>query len=248
MEVDAAVVSKLEETLAQLEDGLSVTKARLATAERNNLILKMDPDDRKAYETLSKEDKARVIKRIQDGKGVSKILDPVKVQIAKSQELPESVQKRFQDQEEKIAKQDEEIKKANERVAKAEAAAELVELSKRAEKEYPNLPGTDIEKGMILRVINGLEKPLQETVTKMLTAGNEALKKTFIEKGSSGIEPGGADEKLDQLAKALVTENVSKGDGKLTFAKAYDKVLQMHPDLYTQSLREQKQRVANWGN
>jgi hypothetical protein len=249
MEVDAAVVSKLEETLAKLEDGLNVQTVRANAAERNLLIAKMDKDDQAAYATLSKEDKARVIKRIQDGKGISKILDPIKLQIAKSQELPETVRKRLDEADARVAKAEERIAKADERVAKAEAQAELVELSKKAEREFPNLPGTDVEKGLMLRAINGLDKAVSEPIIKMLKAGNESMTKLFIEKGTSREDETGssAEAQLDMMAKAMVVENVSKGDGKLTFAKAYTKVWDSHPELVARSLKEHDQRISAAG-
>lgn len=245
MDPETVDISKLEETLAKLEDGLTVMKGRAERAERELLVAKLDEDDRAAFQTLSKADKASVIDRLQRGKGISKILDPVKLQIAKSNELPEPVRKQLAEEVTKREALEKRLTIAEAVAKKAVDEAELVTLSKRAEKDYPHLPCTSEEKGAVLKFVEGASKEVKEAISKMFKAGNEALSSLFIEKGSSASDPGGAEEKIDAIAKQLVAENVSKGDKQLTYAVAYAKTLEMHPELYNEYLREHKSQTGS---
>jgi hypothetical protein len=73
----------------------------------------------------------------------------------------------------------------------------------------------------------------------MLKAGEAALAAAFVEKGSSGEgQAETAEAEIDKLAKKLAE------DTKVTYAKAYEQVLQSNPALYQKAEKERTQKVA----
>lgn len=113
-----------------------------------------------------------------------------------------------------------------EKIAKAEKEArETNDLKKRANESFKNLPGTEDEKAALLKSIEAIsDEKVREAVLKSVKAGDTAISAAFVRKGASNS---GADDaqteasvKLDTLAKKYATDN------KISFAKAYDAVIQ----------------------
>jgi cell division protein FtsB len=126
-------------------------------------------------------------------------------------------------------------------IDKGKATAELVECAKRAETEYPNLPGKPEEKAKILQAIDAMPEADRAPATAALKAGDAAIAELTKAKGRSPSAGGGttAEEKLTQKAR-----EIQKADDKLSFADAYDKALEQNPELYEQYETEKKQRAA----
>jgi len=106
-------------------------------------------------------------------------------------------------------------------------------------KTYDKLPGTDADKAAAIAAVRKLDEPVAKTLEAMLKAGNAALAAVGKEAGGAGEKGGSkgdAEEELDKKAKDL-----QKQDPKLSFAKAYSKVLETPEggELYGRMLQEQ---------
>jgi hypothetical protein len=100
----------------------------------------------------------------------------------------------------------------------------------------PSAFGTELAK------LHKLDPELAKTISKKLQVKNTLLAKSQAwgaelgEGGSQGGEGASAIEQMNQMAK----EKVTKGEGKLTFAKAFTAVCQEQPDLYQRYQDEQR--------
>jgi DNA repair exonuclease SbcCD ATPase subunit len=125
--------------------------------------------------------------------------------------------------------------KAAEEIAKRETEARrLQDFVKQAEAAYPSLPGTPEEKGQALKAVKDLLPEAEATVlTKMLEAGNTALKSAMSEVGKSAASSASTTwEKIEKMAETkAATGNISK-------AVAVSQILAENPDLYTEYLKE----------
>ena len=124
-----------------------------------------------------------------------------------------------------------------ERVRKAEDAAELAVFVKRAGTELAHLPGTDDEKGAMLRAVEKIADPAaREIALKALRAGNaaqESLTKA-VGSGRTSAVTGSAEEKLEAAAEQIQrTEKISKG-------QAWALLPERHPDLWADYRAERK--------
>lgn len=119
-------------------------------------------------------------------------------------------------------------------IAKERDARELLVFEKRAETEWPALPGEPVAKAKALRSLQKLDEADRKVLETMLKSGNSALKQSFRELGKGGGD--GADspgDKIDALAKVYEKEH------KVSFAKAYTAVLDTDEgrELYAASRR-----------
>jgi len=55
----------------------------------------------------------------------------------------------------------------------------MAELTKRADSEFPNSPGTSVEKAKVLKAVEGLDDEVTAALTKMLGAGEKAISAAF---------------------------------------------------------------------
>lgn len=99
-----------------------------------------------------------------------------------------------------------------------EKAAEISRLEKRAQEELPNLKGTDLEKGRLLKALDGVEG--SEALMEVLKAADAMFAKASEEVGRSAndgdmLSPA---EKLEKMVKSVQKE---KG---CSYAKAYQEV------------------------
>lgn len=127
--------------------------------------------------------------------------------------------------------------KAAEDIAKKETEARrLQDFIKQAEATYPSLPGTPEEKGQALKAMKDTLPEAEATIlTKMLEAGNTALKNTMSEVGKSAVSGASTTwEKIEKMAeKAASEKHISK-------ATAVSQILAENPDLYTEYLKDSK--------
>lgn len=73
-------------------------------------------------------------------------------------------------------------------VAEEVSKREDMEIAKRVDAEFPNLPGTPAEKVAVFKNLQTLPKEQRETVEKMLKAGNKAISGAFEKLGSRSGE------------------------------------------------------------
>jgi hypothetical protein len=95
------------------------------------------------------------------------------------------------------------LEKAAADIAKMQAKAEEVELAKRGETELPNLAGTSLAKGRLLKALEGDAEMLAT-----LKAADEAMKGKYEEKGDGKMDDDMAEpaKKLDRMAREYATE------------------------------------------
>jgi hypothetical protein len=98
-------------------------------------------------------------------------------------------------------------------IAKMQAEAEKVELAKRGEAELPNLAGTGLAKGRLLRAVEG-----DAELLKALKAADAAMANVYKEHGTASLDENSPEAKLDALAKSHAS---AKG---VTFEVAYAEV------------------------
>jgi hypothetical protein len=126
------------------------------------------------------------------------------------------------------------VKDAEDRAAAAEDIAKA-ERNERIKREFiekaaafPALPVEAPRLGEILKAVNeGLSEEDATEITRLLTAGNEAIAKTFEETGTSHSTS------VSKSVESIVQE-IRKGDSTLTYEQAVAKAYETHPDLYTQ--------------
>ena len=118
-------------------------------------------------------------------------------------------------------------------IAKEERDARILkELSEEADKLWPNLPGTALEKGKLLQSIRSLPEELQKSHMEMLNSGNSSNAVLFKEHGGNGGEAGSAEEKLKKMAEEHATKT------GVNFHKAYSTIIDTPEGkkLYEQTL------------
>lgn len=119
-------------------------------------------------------------------------------------------------------------------IAKSREEAEIVTLTKQAETDLGNLPGTPVAKAKVLKAINGMPEETKKSFLDMLKAGNAALKAGFrplgLEKGGDATDPESQLEKM--AADYAKANNVAK-------SIAYDAILKTDDGkrLYRESLQ-----------
>jgi hypothetical protein len=97
------------------------------------------------------------------------------------------------------------IEKQAAEIAKMQAKAEEVELAKRGDAELPNLAGTSLAKGRLLKAVEG-----DAELLKALKAADAAMASAYTEKGTAALDENSPEAKLEALAKAhAAAQNVS---------------------------------------
>lgn len=121
-----------------------------------------------------------------------------------------------------------------EKIASEERDARLLgEYSKRAEKEYPNVPGTPEEKG---RVLKALDEKLDATEAKalkiMLASGNNAMSTLMRERGTTQPGAGSAIAELEAIGAQISREE------KCSIPMGIARAAQRHPELHKREIAE----------
>lgn len=215
-------IEELSKKFTSLEGTLAETIKR---AERAEGIAKLTAEERTHFDKISTADQdAFLAGDAEFRKHRIEAAKPAPVEKTAEQRRIEQLEKREQD--------------LTERVRKAEDAAELATFVKRAGTELAHLPGTDDEKGAMLRAVEKIADPAaREAAIKALRAGNaaqESLTKA-IGSGRTAAVTGSAE---DQMAAKV--DEYMKADHKLTKGAAWDLVAKRHPDLWDEYRAERK--------
>jgi hypothetical protein len=104
------------------------------------------------------------------------------------------------------------------RLEQVEKAAEIARLEKRAKEELPNMRGTDLEKGRLLKAVDSVEGA--DTLLEILRAADALFGKMAGEAATEGKEGDMLtdEEKLDKMVQDYAAAN------KVTKTKAYAEV------------------------
>lgn len=120
-------------------------------------------------------------------------------------------------------------------IAKAAEQTAMATFTKRAADDFGHLVGTDIEKAAVLRHMATASEEVQKTFGAIFKSAEDMIKKGFSAQGHGNgktVLQGSAQEQLDTLAKAHAKEN------EVTYAAAYNAVIEKRSDLYEQVLKE----------
>ncbi len=208
----AAQVAELTKSLAE-----AVTLSKFSDAERAYLA-KADKDAADKFKAASEDERKKTIEKAASEDEVFKSVDGVEL---RKSALPPGMFELLKSQDARIAASQAELKKAREDV-------QTVELTKSAETDYGNLPGTVVEKVAVLKRMATFTDAERGTLTAMLKAANAGLASAFIEKGTAGGEVDIAKSaKIEQLAKAY--QEAHPGTS-IEVAKVA--VISANPDLY----------------
>jgi hypothetical protein len=100
--------------------------------------------------------------------------------------------------------QNEAIAKAHDELAKERDRREMVELKKRADDEFPELPGTLDERANMLRAIGKLDEPLRKAFEKVFKQSQSLASKAFESVGYAGGHETGPqvfEQKVSEIKK-----------------------------------------------
>jgi hypothetical protein len=231
----------LTKQVAAIEANLVEMTKRAEVAERNLDVSKLDEDDRNAYAALSKDDQEKY-HTCKDSNCKDGILAKGYETLEKANAMPEAIAKQFADIKKQLDESNAKREAAEAAIKKSQDEADLLRFAKQAGNEFGNLPGTDEEKGAILKSLTEkLSADELAGVTKLLKAGNEShgtITKS-ISKASGGAVTG-TDTWAMIVAKA--NESISKSGVKMTEAVAIEKFLQTPEGgaLYQQYLKEDR--------
>ena len=209
----------LEAQVAELTKSLALAEslAKLSDKERA-FMSQLDDEAAEEFRAAAKEKRDQLMNKAAEGDEVFKSVDGM--EIRKSAVGPAF---------DILKSQDEALRVTRAELAKQADRAQTVELMKRAEEEFANLPGETVAKVAVLKGLAGLDVDAQATLTAMLKAGNEALAKGFQSFGVSGGKPQDITKaaKRDELIKAHMAANPN-----VTKAVAEVAVISAHPELY----------------
>ena len=165
-------------------------------------------------------------------------MDAIQKQLDESKTKIADLEKREAEAKKREEAQVVEIAKANE-IAKLEREKRVLsEFTKRAETEFPLLPGKPEEKGALLKAMSEKLSPeeFKQAETLMTSAqafANKSHAFTVVGRGGAPAA-GGAYERAKALAKARVAEGKAA-----TEAQAIDAILREDKDLATQVMAEE---------
>lgn len=176
--------------------------------------------------------------------------EPLDEAVLKS--LPAKTRAYIRKQHELFAKQTEQFRKvAREAKRSAKAALEAATIEKdrretlesieKAKQVVPNLPGTDEEKGAVMKAIASLPKEIAKSLRRMLKSGDAAVKNLLMaETGTRRGRTDGEDDAVSELRAAA--DDILKKDSKLTKEQAFAKACEANPDLFAQYKKEKRSR------
>lgn len=156
--------------------------------------------------------------------------------------LPKHVRKALAQQSSELRTLRKESREAS-RIAKEERERRVrLEFVEKAKQTIPTLPGTDQEKGAVLKAIADIpDEDVRKSLRRMLKSGDTAMKSLFAETGRSTRSSDDDDSPLSQLRE--IASDLAKADTKLTKEQAFEKACQKHPDLF-QKYRVEKRRQS----
>lgn len=180
---NGAKISELEKSLAKAAADLekanaalaeATAKASLDDAERE-YVASLEKSERDDFLKMSKKARAEVIKKSLEDDEVIKV-EGRTIRKSKVGEDMFAILKAQEARSLEIAKTlDEERER---RIS--------TELTAKAESDYGHLPGTAAEKAEVLKAVEEMPEAARDTLTKMLVAGNGAIKSAFGSVGRGG--------------------------------------------------------------
>jgi hypothetical protein len=118
------------------------------------------------------------------------------------------------------------------KLAKAEDEALMANMRKRADDEFPHVPGTVDQRALMLKVVGGLTEDMRKSFEAVFKSAEKLSKSAFATMGVSHFKNASVDDVKknadDFLAKVAETARTDK----ITKDAAMQKVRKAHPDLF----------------
>ncbi len=114
-------------------------------------------------------------------------------------------------------------------------------FAKKAEEQYPYLPGTPAEKGALLKSIHAMPKAEQDRMLAVFKTANDAVQLTTVTLGDHGLDTQGNPDAGTAAGEVEGLVQKSMKDHNTTYDVAYTAVITARPDLYE---RMEADRVA----
>jgi hypothetical protein len=212
LDASTAQVAELTKKLDEAE-----TLAKFSDAEKAYLA-KADKEAADKFKAASEDERKKTLEKAASEDDVFKSVDGIEIRKSAIGAPMFDI----------LKAQDARLAKANEELAKAHEATRTVELTKVAETDYGNLPGTSVEKVAVLKAMGKMGEAERGTLTAMLKAAQTGLSGAFNERGTSAI---GVDiaksAKIETLAKAYQEQHPGT-----SIEVAKTAVINANPDLY----------------
>jgi hypothetical protein len=213
-----AKVTELEKNLEQITAERDEATAKAAmTPEARAYMTGMSKEERKAFMSMTPDQQMKAMKKsAEDDENIT-----VKGRTIRKSAVGAEMFEFLKAQEEEKS----ELRKAAD---EAREKSELAEYTKRAESEFNHLPGTTIAKVKVLAAVNDLPNEELQTLTKMLEAGEKAIKGAFTRIGSrSGQEDpitkngGSGDTFMKRVSEIQKGEGVKRTEAMSLARKRY---------------------------
>lgn len=161
----AAVKTQLEKAQAQVAE--LTTKSVFNDSERAYFDT-LEKSEQADFLKMSKRDRAAAVKKgLEDDETLT-----VKGKVIRKSKVGEDMFEILKGQQEEALTLAKGLDDEREKRVSSELAA-------KAKSEYGHLPGTDVEKAAVLKAMEDMDAPVRDTLTKMLVAGDGALKAAF---------------------------------------------------------------------
>lgn len=222
-----ADLAKRDEENATLKSSVAelAMLASLSDAERG-LVAKMSAEDKKKLKEMDEKDRKAHLKKSLDA---DETIDVPGVGTVTKSAVGETSFAVFKSMAAQHAA-------TEERVAKAEDAALTATVTKRANEEFQNLPGTLDEKVTALKALSKLDETVRAPLEAMLKAANDRNANAFKSLGTGkGGASGGEAGTTTDVAKAASTLDAKAAELRkshsLGRAEAYERAVRENPDL-----------------
>ena len=237
-EAKAALQKQLDDLRKELETAKSENETLKAKAEMDDedkeyLEDEKDDEKKKAFAKMSKDERKAVLAKRKTGDESVKIEG---VEIFKSKVGPEQFEI-FKKQAARIEKAEKDLAASNER-------AEMSELRKRADDEFPHVPGDSELRAKMLKAMKSMSEDVQKGFEAVFKA-HEALAKTAFSKlgHNGGKNENETVAKAGRDFEAKVTE-IAKRDN-IGRSEAMTKARTEHPELFKAYNEAGEQAEAN---
>lgn len=153
--------------------------------------------------------------------------------------LPEEAQKQIEAAEGEKKEMEAEKMQLAKRVKELEDKQKLIELQKRAENDFGNVPMSAIELAKVLKEADeGMSEGSQKALTEMLGRVHKGMEESPILKQYGSDNEGGVETAIEKKNR-LVKEAMEK-DSKLTSTKAEHEIFKRNKGLYAEVQAEEK--------
>lgn len=196
----------------EVADRLFKAEAMMEMNDREKAYFKSLPEaEQESFIKSSFDERAQIIKKAEEGdetlivKGVT----------LKKSECPGGLFEIMKAQQEEIS--------LSKKDAKVEKEARIMkEFEDRAEKEFPNVPGTVAEKALMLKSIEEMPEAARNTALAALKSSNESLEIQYEE---LGVNAGNSLAKTSEEKMETLAKSISEKEPNLSFDQAYAKAM-----------------------